>query len=229
MAIMIVFVKVIQGRIMSFLPAGFRNSPASSVMVMAALFLCACQPVLQTRTSVPVTFPGQTPAETAAGTDSEAAVNSPSSTALTTQEISAEPPEELAALLPQTSPDQNNQPSEADTAEENKLVIVVSRSAAPATPAVTPSFNPAELVGKPQSFVKTHFGQADFSRTEGVIHVLQYRQPDCVIDLFISVADVGQTTPSAEAVIMDWAMRERTVSQPLDLTLCQQQFFERKL
>ena len=106
---------------------------------------------------------------------------------------------------------------------------MISRSPPPAQPVVLPAFNPADLVGKSQSFVNAHFGQADFSRTEGVIHVLQYRQPDCVIDLFISVAGTAQTPPPAEAKIIDWAMRERTVNQALDLTLCQQQFFDRKL
>lgn len=214
---------------MSFIPAGFRNSFALPVVALAALGLSACQPVLQAQTghTVPVVFPSQQPATPA--TETETSEATASATVLNADEAVAEPSDEAATLLGQADPDENTQTSGQNQAEEEAAVIVVRRAAEPAEPAPLPQFNPAKLVGRPQSFVNAQFGKADFSRTEGVIHVLQYRQPDCVIDLFISIGNSQQTTPPAHAKIIDWAMRERTVNQPLDLTLCQQQFFERKL
>ena len=96
-------------------------------------------------------------------------------------------------------------------------------------PALKPTFNPADLVGRSHSYVSDQFGQADFNRTEGIIGVLQYRQPDCVIDLFINISSTTVSPPPANAKILGWVMRERTINQPLDQTLCQQQFYERKL
>ena len=94
---------------------------------------------------------------------------------------------------------------------------------------VKPTFNPANLVGRSHSYVGAQFGKADFNRTEGVIHVLQYQQADCVIDLFIKiVGTVGERLPE-NAKILGWAMRERTINKPLNQILCQQQFYERKL
>lgn len=209
---------------MSFIPAGFRFGFAASVLGAAVLGLSACQPVLQAQSgrTVPVVFPAQSPAEPAEAVQTSTDDTASSSTVLTADEAAADPDETKASLLPQTNADEQN----AVAAQSEDAVIVVRR---PVQPAVTPAFNPADLVGKAHGFVNAQFGQADFSRTEGVIHVLQYRQPDCVIDLFISVADTAQTPPPADAKIMAWAMRERTVNQPLDLTLCQQQFFDRKL
>jgi len=216
---------------MSFTPASFRFSSASFILGLAGLVLSACQPVLQAQTgrTVPVVFPAESKAEPAEQAEDEANDLASSSTLLTAEEASAEPVEATVALIPQTDPDQTSQLAEQSEVQTDEAVIVVRRSTPPAQPVVTPVFNPADLVGKSQSFVNAQFGQADFSRTEGVIHVLQYRQADCVIDLFISVADTAQTPPPAEAKIIDWAMRERTVNQALDLTLCQQQFFDRKL
>ena len=54
-------------------------------------------------------------------------------------------------------------------------------------------------------------------------------QPDCVIDLFINISSTTGSPPPANAKILGWVMRERTINQPLDQTLCQQQFYERKL
>ena len=59
--------------------------------------------------------------------------------------------------------------------------------------------------------------------------MLQYRQADCVIDFFIKIADTAGARPPENAKILGWAMRERTIDKPLNQTLCQQQFYERKL
>ena len=59
--------------------------------------------------------------------------------------------------------------------------------------------------------------------------MLQYRQADCVIDFFIKIAEPAGAHPPENAKILGWAMRERTISKPLNQTLCQQQFYERKL
>ena len=216
---------------MVFTPASFRFGSVSFLFGIAVFALSACQPVLQAQTgrTVPVIFPAETKTDPAEEPDSQAEVPAAVSTLLTAEEASAEPADNIAALITQPGPDEPNQTGEQNQSQTNQTVIVINRSTAPAQPVVTPAFNPADLVGKSQSFVNAEFGQADFSRTEGVIHVLQYRQPDCVIDLFISVADAAQIPPPADAKIIDWAMRERIVNQTLDLTLCQQQFFNRKL
>ena len=57
----------------------------------------------------------------------------------------------------------------------------------------------------------------------------QYHQPDCVIDLFVKIAGTTDVHPPENATILGWAMRVRTINQPLNQTLCQQQFYERKL
>ena len=216
---------------MVFTPASFRFDSISFFFGIAVFALSACQPVLQAQTgrTIPVVFPAETKTVPAEVADSEAEDPASSSTLLTAEEELAEPEQNTAALIAQPDQDEPNQAGEQNQGETNQTVIVISRSTAPAQPVVTPAFNPADLIGKSQSFVNAEFGQADFSRTEGVIHVLQYRQPDCVIDLFVSVADATQIPPPADAKIIDWAMRERTVNQTLDLTLCQQQFFNRKL
>ena len=216
---------------MVFTPASFQFGSVSFLFGIAVFSLSACQPVLQAQTgrTVPVIFPAETKTDPAEEADSQAEVPAAASTLLTAEEASAEPADNIAALITQPDPDEPNQTGEQNQSQTNQTVIVINRSTAPAQPVVTPAFNPADLVGKSQSFVNAEFGQADFSRTEGVIHVLQYRQPDCVIDLFISVADAAQIPPPADAKIIDWAMRERIVNQTLDLTLCQQQFFNRKL
>ena len=178
-----------------------------------------CQPVSQSRegrlVKVPVIFPKQNIEEPTERSDI-------AETALRQDELSAEPSSDNLALAPQ-------QPASENDGLTDTPIAVVRPAGEPAQPRAAATFNPADLVGKPKSYLDSQFGQADFSRTEGIIHVLQYRQPDCVIDLFISVAGTAQTPPPAEAKIIDWAMRERTANQALDLTLCQQQFFDRKL
>ena len=216
---------------MLFTPAGFRFIFASSVLGIVLLGLSACQPVLQAQTSrtVPVVFPAESRTEPVSQPETNADDLTSSSTLLTAEEASAELAKTMAALMAHTDPDQDNQAPQQNESQTDEAVIVINQPPSPEQPVVTPAFNPADLVGKSQLFVDAQFGQADFSRTEGVIHVLQYRQPDCVIDLFISVAGIAQTPPPAEAKIIGWAMRERIVNQALNLTLCQQQFFNRKL
>ena len=202
---------------MSYISSYISRAVLWSVFTGAALLLSACQPVTQSRegrlVKVPVVFPKQN-AEAAERSDS-------SGTALREDELAVEPPSEELALVPQQMPDQSG-----TTAAEPAVVRPAGGTAKPGAAA---SFNPAELIGKPKSYLDSQFGQADFSRTEGIIHVLQYRQPDCVIDLFITMTDTTQTIPSAQAEVVNWAMRERIVNQPLDSNLCKQQFFERKL
>ena len=212
------FVSVIQVRFMSSISEKPYTPLLFMLIIGAGVVLSACQPVSQTTerrlVTVPVIFPNQTtdaPAESATP-----AVNADTQTALQDDELAAEPSAGDDILTPQAEPDMN------------EASIVVRRAGEPATPVVAARFNPADLVGRPKSFLDAQFGQADFSRTDGILYVLQYRQPDCVIDLFITLSDSTQTTPAAGAEITDWAMRERIVNQPLDLALCEQQFFERK-
>ena len=214
-----VFVSVIQGRFMFCISTNIHKTLFLSFLIGAALVVSACQPVSQSRegrlVKVPVIFPKQNIEEPAERSDI-------AETALRQDELAAEPSSDNLALAPQ-------QPASENDGLTDTPIVVVRPAGEPAQPRAAATFNPADLVGKPKSYLDSQFGQADFSRTEGIIHVLQYRQPDCVIDLFIAVTDTAQTIPSAQAEIVDWAMRERIVNQPLDLKLCKQQFYERKL
>lgn len=191
--------------------------------LFAFIFLTACQPLIQarngTQTEIPVIKPHQNKATTPAKQNQAIA---PASTALTEEDISAAP------LLKDHS---SKEPpvNKADIREPEQPAVKTTRSSQPEKPAAKPGFDPAELVGRSYSYVSAQFGEADFKRTEGIIHVLQYRQSDCVIDLFFKIDDITEAAPAADGEILDWAMRERTVSQPLNQTLCQQQFYERKL
>ncbi len=191
--------------------------------LFALIFLTACQPLIQaqtgTQTKIPIITPRQDKATNPAKQSQPIA---PASTALTAEDISAAP-----LLKDQSSrePPVNN----ADIKEPKQSAVRTARSSQPEKPAAKSAFDPAELVGRSHSYVSAQFGEADFKRTEGVIHVLQYRQPDCVIDLFIKIDGITDAAPTADGKILDWAMRERTISQPLNQTLCQQQFFDRKL
>ena len=212
------FVSVIRGRFMSYISAKFHPPLLVCLIIATAAVLTACQPVSQTTQGrvvvVPVIVPNQATQEPAERRDTSQTTDT--GTALQADELAAEPPADDNAQLLQ-------QPTRHDE---------ISVGVRPADDAIQPvaaaTFNPAELVGKPKSFLDAQFGQADFSRTDGILHVLQYRQPDCVIDLFVSVADTTQATPSPAAEIIDWAMRERIINQPLDTGLCEQQFFKRK-
>ena len=185
--------------------------------------LTACQPLIKaqtgTQTKIPVSTPHQNKATTPAKQNRATA---PASTALTAEDISAAPllKEHSSKELPV---------NKAEIKEPEQLAVETSRSSQPEKPATKLEFDPAELIGRSYSYVSAQFGEADFKRTEGIIHVLQYRQSDCVIDLFIKIDDITDAAPAADSEILDWAMRERTVSQPLNQTLCQQQFYERKL
>ena len=193
------------------------------ISLIGLIFLTACQPLFQaktgTQTKIPIISPRQNKAITPA---EQTQITAPASTALTAEDISAAP------LHADTS---SGEPpvTETNNKEPELAAVKITRSSQPEKPAVRPTFNPAELVGRSHSYVSAQFGQADFKRTEGVIHVLQYHQPDCVIDLFINIAGKTDVAPTVDAKILDWAMRERTISQALNPTLCQQQFHERKL
>lgn len=190
----------------------------------AVVFLTACQPLIQAQTGkqtkVTVIAPLQDKSKpTSAGHNQ---VIEAASTALTAQDIAAAPLQRNNSL--------GEQPvKQADAKEPKRPADNIIRPLEPEIPYVKPTFNPADLVGRSYSYVGAQFGQADFNRTEGVIHVLQYRQPDCVIDLFIKIAGTTDAPSPKDAKILSWTMRERTINQPLNQTLCQQQFYERKL
>ena len=209
---------------MSLINAGFRIPFYLSLTSLFALFLLtACQPLIQAQNGVQTKIPVISPSEDKATTLAEQSQPiAPVSTALTAEDIAATP------LHTNTS--SGEQPvNKAVTSEPEKPTVKAPPPLEPENLYVKPTFNPADLVGRSHSYVGAQFGRADFSRTEGVIHVLQYRQADCVIDLFIKIVGTAEVLPPGNAKILGWIMRERTIDEPLNQTLCQQQFYERKL
>ena len=209
---------------MPLINVGFRIPFCLSLTSLSALILLtACQPLIQAQNGVQTKILVISPSEDKATTPAEQNQPiSPVSTALTAEDIAAKP------LHTEISSEE--QPFKtAVTKEREKPGVEVPPPLEPEKPYVKPTFNPANLVGRSHSYVGAQFGKADFNRTEGVIHVLQYRQADCVIDLFIKIVDMAGARPPENAQILGWAMRERTINKPLNQTLCQQQFYERKL
>ena len=190
----------------------------------ALIFLTACQPLIKAQTGkqtkVAVIAPLQDKSAPTPAEHNQPIV--PASTALTAQDIAATP-------LQTNNPSEEQPVNQADAKEQEQPTVKIIPSLKPESPYVKPTFNPADLVGRSHSYVGAQFGKADFNRTEGIIHVLQYHQPDCVIDLFIKIASTTNTHSPENAIILGWAMRERTINKPLNQTLCQQQFYERKL
>ena len=209
---------------MSPINAGFRIPFCLSLTSLFALILLtACQPLIEAQTGTQTKIPVISPSEDKATTPAEQ--NQPIasvSTALTAEDIAAAP------IITDTS-SREQRFNKTDTKEPEQPAVKIARSSQPETPPLKPTFNPADLVGRSHSYVGAQFGKADFNRTEGVIHVLQYRQADCVIDFFIKIADTASERPPENAKILGWAMRERTINKPLNQTLCQQQFYDRKL
>ena len=209
---------------MSLINAGFRIPFCLSLTSLFALILLtACQPLIEAQTGaqtkIPVISPSEDKATTPAKQDQPIA---PVSTALTAEDIAATP------LHTDTS--SGEQPvNKAVIGEPEKPNDEAPTPLKTEKPYVKPTFNPADLVGRSHSYVGAQFGKADFNRTEGVIHVLQYRQADCVIDLFIRIVGTAGAHPAENAKILGWAMRERTIDKPLNQVLCTQQFYERKL
>ena len=209
---------------MLLINAGFRIPFCLSLTSLFALILLtACQPLIQVQTGAQTKIPVISPSEDKATTPAEQNQPiAPVSTALTVEDIAAAP------LHTDTS--SGEQPvNKTVTREPEKPDVEVIQPLEPEKPYVKPTFNPADLVGRSHSYVGAQFGKADFNRTEGVIHVLQYRQADCVIDLFIKIVGTAGARLPENAKILGWAMRERTINKPLNQTLCQQQFYERKL
>tara|TARA_B100000963_G_C22551204_1_gene636862 strand:+ start:253 stop:885 length:633 start_codon:yes stop_codon:yes gene_type:complete len=190
----------------------------------ALIFLTACQPLIKAQTgkqtNVPVIEPLQDKsAPTTAGHNQPAV---PASTALTAQDIAVAP-------LQTNNPSVEQPVNQVDSQSPEEPIVEIVHPLKPQKPYIKPTFNPADLVGRSHSYVGAQFGKADFNRIEGVIYVLQYHQPDCVIDLFVKIDGTTDAQPSENATILGWAMRVRTINQPLNQTLCQQQFYERKL
>tara|TARA_B100000963_G_scaffold70456_1_gene58740 strand:+ start:1520 stop:2149 length:630 start_codon:yes stop_codon:yes gene_type:complete len=209
---------------MSLINAGFRFPFCLSLTSLFSLILLtACQPLIQAQTGAQTKVPVISPSEDKATSPAEQNQPiAPLSNALTAEDIAATPLH--------TDASSGEQPvNKAVTREPGKPNVEVTQPLEPEKPYVKPTFNPADLVGRSPSYVGAQFGKADFNRTEGVIHVLQYRQADCVIDLFIKIAGTAGARPPENAKILGWTMRERTINKPLDQTLCQQQFYDRKL
>ena len=209
---------------MSRINAGFRIPFCLSLTSLFALILLtACQPLIQAQTGAQTKIPVISPSKDKATTPAEQNQPiAPASTALIAEDIAASPLHTDSSL--------GEQPvNKAVNKEPEKPHIESPPPLKPEKPYVKPTFNPADLVGRSHSYVGAQFGKADFNRTEGVIHVLQYRQADCVIDLFIKIVGTAGARPPENAKILGWAMRERTINKPLNQTLCQQQFYERKL
>ena len=209
---------------MILINAGFRIPFRLSLTnLIGLIFLTACQPLIQAQTGAQTKIPVISPREDkTTGSTEKNQPTAPASIALTAEDIAATP-------LQADTDTREQSENKVDPGGPKQPALKITRSSQPKKPAVKPTFNPADLVGQSHSSVRAQFGQADFNRTEGVIHVLQYQQPDCVIDLFINIADTTDATPTADSKISHWVMRVRTISQPLNQTLCQQQFFERKL
>ena len=209
---------------MSLINAGFRIPFCLSLTnLLALIFLTACQPLIQaqtgTQTKITVTSPSEDKDTTPAKQNQPIA---PTSTALTAEDIAAAPIN--------TDTNLREQPfNKTDTKETEQPAVKITHSSKTEKPPQKPTFNPADLVGKSYSYVSAQFGKADFNRTEGIIHVLQYHQLDCVIDLFLDISSTTVAPPPENAKILGWVMRERTINQPLNQTLCEQQFYERKL
>ena len=191
----------------------------------ALIFLTACQPLIEAQTgkqtNVPVIAPLQNKSAPAPAGHNQPIMPA-ASTALTAQDIAAAP-------LHTNNPSVKQSVNQAASKEPEQPTVKIIPPLEPEKPYVKPTFNPADLVGRSHSYVGAQFGKADFNRTEGIIHVLQYRLSDCVIDLFIKIASTTNAHSPENAIILGWAMRERTINKPLDQTLCQQQFYERKL
>ena len=190
----------------------------------ALIFLTACQPLIKAQTgkqtNVPVIEPlHDKSAHTTAGHNQPA---TPELTALTAQDIAVAP-------LHTKNPSVEQPVNQVDSQSPEKPAVKKVPPLKPEKPYIKPTFNPADLVGRSHSYVGAQFGKADFNRIEGVIHVLQYHQPDCVIDLFVKIAGTTDAHPPENATILGWAMRVRKINQTLNKTLCQQQFYERKL
>ena len=195
----------------------------SMTIIFTLFFLTACQPLVQTQTGSQTKVPVISPRQDKGAANTEwNQPTAPAYTALTAEDIVAVPLRTATSSAEQLL-------NKTDTKKPEQPTVKIIRSSEPKKPAIKPTFNPADLVGRSHSYVSAQFGQADFNRTEGIIHVLQYQQHDCVIDLFINIGSTTNAAPMADAKILDWAMRERTISQTLDATLCQQQFYERKL
>ena len=209
---------------MSLINAGFRIPFCLSLTSLFALILLtACQPLIQAQTGAQTKIPVISPSEDKATTPAEQNQPiAPVSTALTAEDIAAAP------LHTDTS-SRSSLLTRLSLKSQKSLMLKLPVPLEPEKPYVKPTFNPADLVGRSHSYVGAQFGKADFNRTEGVIHVLQYRQADCVIDLFIKIVGTAGARPPENAKILGWAMRERTINKPLNQTLCQQQFYERKL
>ena len=208
---------------MSSTKTGFHSQFCLSITgLFALIFMAACQPLIQAQTGTQPKIPVSTSHQDVATTPVEQdQPKAPTSTALTAEDIAAAPLH--------TATSSREQPfNKTDTKETEQPAVKITRSSQPEKPPLKPTFNPADLVGRSHSYVSAQFGQADFNRTEGTIHVLQYRQPDCVIDLFINITSTTFSPTPANAKVLGWAMRERTINQPLNQTLCQQQFYERK-
>ena len=195
---------------MSHIKTGFCTPLYSSLMgLFVIIFLTACQPLIhaqngvQTKTTIIKTHQVQFTS------DMTKQKTAPTSTALTLEDIAAKPPETEDKIGVQSA-------GQKEAQEQKK-------------PSLKQSFSPADLVGRTHSYVNAQFGKADFKRTEGIIYVLQYHQPDCVIDFFINIADIQNSNPPADAKILGWIMRERIINYPLNQTLCYRQFYERKL
>ena len=209
---------------MLLINAGLRIPFCLSLTSLFTLNLfTACQPLIQAQTGaetkIPVISPNQDKATTPAERNQHEA---PVSTALTADDIAAAPLHTETNLGEQPS-------NKAVTKKPEKPIVELTPTLEPEKPYVKPTFNPADLVGRSHSYVGAQFGKADFNRTEGVIHILQYRQADCVIDLFVKIVGTAGARLPENAKILGWAMRERTINKPLNQTLCQQQFYERKL
>ena len=209
---------------MLFINADFRIPVCLSLTSLFALILLtACQPLIQAQTGAQTKIPVISPSDDKVSTSAEQNQPvAPVSTALKAGDIAAAP------LHTDTSSGEQAV-NKAVTRETEKPNVEAATPLETEKPYVKPTFNPADLVGRSHSYVGAQFGKADFNRTEGVIHVLQYRQADCVIDLFIKIIGTSGARPPENAKILGWAMRERTINKPLNQTLCQQQFYERKL
>jgi hypothetical protein len=116
---------------------------------------------------------------------------------------------------------QNQTGSEADA--DIPVVAVAAIAPAPKPPELpaTPSFTPQSQIGKTKDSLNLVIGVADFIRQDGQIEIMQYHQPDCVVDFYIQLGDAGA------GQISGWDMRARIFGGRLDIQLCEAQLADR--
>ena len=98
-------------------------------------------------------------------------------------------------------------------------------SETPKDPEIT-EIDPRLFLDKPIENIAVVLGPADFSRIEGKMGILQYRQTECVVDFFFYL-EGADSPPIQRIAALD--IRNRVIGQPLDEKNCREALYRRKL